>query len=162
MSLTGSARNPVYYRPMWDPGALHGSTAMTAVEMPVAAHPLKVLVVDDNVDAAQSVTILLRSLGHEVRLAYEGASAMNIALDYLPDVVLLDIGLPVVDGLQVAKWIRQESTLAKVVLVALTGYGQDSDRQRSQEAGFDHHLVKPVEFAKIESILTATAANVPG
>jgi CheY-like chemotaxis protein len=84
---------------------------------------------------------------------------MKAALEYRPDVVLLDIGLPLVDGFAVAKRLRQEPALGDVVLVALTGYGQESDRQQSREAGFDHHLVKPVDFAKIESILLAAAPN---
>ena len=91
----------------------------------------------------------------------DGASAMKVALEFAPDAVLLDIGLPDVDGLQVAKWIRQEPALRNVLLVALTGYGQESDRERIREAGIDHHLVKPVRFEKIESIL-ATATRKPG
>jgi CheY-like chemotaxis protein len=74
---------------------------------------------------------------------------MRIAREFTPDLMLLDLGLPVVDGLQVAQWVRQEPALRSVVLVALTGYGQDSDRQRTREVGFDHHLVKPVDFSKI-------------
>jgi CheY-like chemotaxis protein len=84
---------------------------------------------------------------------------MKAALEYRPDVVLLDIGLPLVDGFAVAKRLGQEPALGDVVLVALTGYGQESDRQQSREAGFDHHLVKPVDFAKIENILVAAAPN---
>lgn len=133
-------------------------TAVTLTEAP-PAHALKVLVVDDNIDAAQSVAMLLQALGHDARLAHDGVQAMKAALEYRPDVVLLDIGLPLVDGFAVAKRLRQEPALGDVVLVALTGYGQESDRQQSREAGFDHHLVKPVDFAKIESILLAAAPN---
>lgn len=82
---------------------------------------------------------------------------MEAAIDYRPDVVLLDIGLPVIDGFEVAKSIRQEPSLENVVLVALTGYGLESDRQRSQEVGFNYHLVKPVDFLQIESILSAAS-----
>ena len=128
------------------------------VERPV--HSLKVLVVDDNVDAATSVAMLLRAFGHDARLAHHGAGAMQAALEYVPDVVLLDIGLPIVSGYEVAKWIRQEPVLKNVVLVALTGYGQESDKQRTQEAGFDQHLVKPADFGKIQSILLAIAEKV--
>ena len=121
------------------------------------ANPLKVLVVDDNTDAAKGVAMLLRASGHIVKVAHDGADAMQAALEFVPQVVLLDIGLPVVNGYEVAKWIRHEPALKNLVLVALTGYGQESDRQRTQEAGFDHHLVKPVEFAKVETILAAVA-----
>jgi len=81
---------------------------------------------------------------------------MSVAREFSPDAILLDIGLPVVDGLQVARWIRQEPGLRKVLLVALTGYGRDADRQATRDAGFDHHLAKPVDFKTIQSTL-ATA-----
>jgi PAS domain S-box-containing protein len=119
---------------------------------------LKVLVVDDNVDAAKSVAMLLRTSGYDARTAPDGPSAFQLALEYRPRVVLLDIGLPGVDGYEVAKWIRQEPSLKDVVLVALTGYGQETDRQRSREAGFDHHLIKPADFAKIQQILLTLSA----
>ena len=132
-------------------------TAASAAAAPV--HTLRVLVVDDNKDAARGLSRLLRAYGHDSRLAHDGATAMDAALRYAPDLVLLDIGLPVTDGYEVAKWFRQEPGLQDVVLVAVTGYGHESDRQRSREAGFDHHLVKPVDFAKVESILSAVAAK---
>jgi len=134
-------------------------TAVPDADVPAPVRPLKVLVVDDNVDAAKGVAMLLRAFGHDARLALDGAGAMQVALEYSPEVVLLDIGLPIVNGYQVAQWIRQEPTLKDVVLVALTGYGQQSDRQRSLDAGFDHHLVKPVDFAKVQSILSAVAVK---
>jgi CheY-like chemotaxis protein len=114
---------------------------------------LKVLVVDDNADAARGVAMLLRMSGYEARTAHDGPSSLQLALEYRPRVVLLDIGLPGVDGYEVARWIRQEPTLKDVILVALTGYGQESDRRRTRDAGFDHHLVKPADFAKIKQIL---------
>jgi len=128
------------------------ASAVGTVPTPLQAR--KVLVVDDNLDAAQSAVMLLQALGHDARSAHDGVSAMKVALDHIPDVVLLDIGLPIIDGLQVAKWIRQEPALRQVVLIALTGYGQASDRQRAREAGFDRYLVKPVDFSKVGSILS--------
>ncbi len=119
---------------------------------------LHVLVVDDNQDAAKSIAMLLRMLGHDTRVAHDGTSAMQAALEFVPQVMLLDIGLPVIDGYEVAKRIRQETSLENVVLVALTGYGQESDRRRTREAGFNHHLVKPADFANVQSILSAVAA----
>jgi CheY-like chemotaxis protein len=117
---------------------------------------LKVLVVDDNADAVESLVLLLRASGHhDVRTAYTGPDAVTTAIDYEPDVVLLDLGLPGLDGFEVAKRIRQHHAHRKTVLVAITGYGQESDRKRSVEAGFDHHLVKPAAFAQLKEILTA-------
>ncbi len=117
-----------------------------------------VLVVDDNVDAAQSLGELLEASGYDVRTAHTGPTAVAAASDYNADVVLLDIGLPELDGYEVAKLIRQQPTHKNTVLVAMTGYGQESDRQKSQKAGFDHHLVKPADFAKVLEIL-ATATS---
>ena len=118
---------------------------------------LRVLVVDDNVDTAETLTMLLKESGYDVRTAHDGPTALEAALDYRPNVMLLDIGLPGLDGFEVAKRMRQQPILQKVVLVAMTGYGQDADRQRSQEAGFDHHLVKPVDFGNVEQILAIAA-----
>lgn len=118
---------------------------------------LRVLVVDDNVDTATSLALLLRDLGDDVRTAHDGPAALEAALDYRPDVALLDIGLPGLDGLEVAKRMRQQPILQNVVLVAMTGYGKESDRQRSQEAGFDHHLVKPIKFEKVQKILASVS-----
>ena len=118
-----------------------------------AGSPLKVLVVDDNEDSAESLAMLLQVCGHDVRLAHDGLRALEEATDYRPDVVLLDIGLPKMDGYEVAAKLRQQPEYLTCVLVALTGYGQESDRQRSLDAGFDHHLVKPADFAKLQQIL---------
>ncbi|MDP2817606.1 MAG: ATP-binding protein [Polaromonas sp.] len=115
----------------------------------------RVLVVDDNVDAAQTVAMLLEMSGHGVRMAHDGPDALEVALAWHPDLVLLDIGLPGLNGFQVAERIRQEPTLKNIVLVALTGYGLEADRQRSRETGFDHHLVKPADFEEVEKILEA-------
>ena len=119
----------------------------------VPAHALRVLVIDDNPDVARSIARLLAIVGHDVRVAQDGESGLSVAREFAPDAMLLDIGLPVVDGLQVARRIRQEPGLRNVLLIALTGYGQDADRQATKDAGFDHHLSKPVDFKTIESIL---------
>ena len=113
----------------------------------------RILVVDDNVDGAQSLADLLSMSGHEVRLAHEGLGAVEAAVAWGPDVVLLDIGLPGLNGFEVAKRIRKEAAHKTMVLVALTGYGQASDRQLSKDAGFDHHLVKPADFDDVDKIL---------
>ena len=138
-------------------------TALPAKSLPVleTAEPAekgrRVLVVDDNVDAAQSLAMLLKLFGHEVRIAYDGPSALEAALVMRPDAVLLDIGLPGLTGYAVAGLMRQEVTLRATVLVALTGYGQEADRRLSREAGFDHHLVKPADFADVRKILAGVA-----
>ena len=126
-----------------------------AAHPPVAGHGCHILVVDDNVDAARTLAALLEESGHEVKLAFNGYSALEETINYRPDVVLMDIGLPGINGYEVAQQIRQQESLKNVTLVALTGYGQQSDLQHSIAAGFDHHLVKPAEFDKIEQLLAA-------
>jgi CheY-like chemotaxis protein len=120
---------------------------------------LRVLVVDDNLDTARTLAMLLEASGHDVRMVHDGPTALEAALNYGPNVVLLDIGLPGLDGYEVAKRLRQRPVFQNVVLVAMTGYGQEADRQRSQEAGFDHHLVKPVDFGKVGQILATVSAK---
>lgn len=114
---------------------------------------LRVLIVDDNVDTVTTLALLVKESGHDVRTAYDGSTVLETALDYRPDVALLDIGLPGLNGFDVAKQLRQQPALKNVVLVAMTGYGGVSDLQRSFDAGFDHHLVKPGDFAKLLQIL---------
>ena len=121
---------------------------------------LRVLVVEDSVDAAETLTMLLQMSGHDVRTAHDGLVALEAALEYQPQIVLLDIGLPGMNGFDVAKRLRQEPSLASVVLVAMTGYGESAARQRSREAGFDHHLVKPANFEKVQEILASVSGKV--
>jgi CheY-like chemotaxis protein len=113
----------------------------------------RVLVVDDNVDSAESLALLLELYGHDVRLAHDGLTALDEARASAPDVVLLDIGLPKMDGYAVARHLREEPALAHVRLIAMTGYGQEEDRRRAREAGFDHHLVKPVDLDSLRDLL---------
>jgi CheY-like chemotaxis protein len=114
---------------------------------------LRVLVVDDNVDVLETMEMLLKESGHDVRTARDGPMALDVVHHFRPNMVLLDIGLSGLDGYEVAKRLRRQPALQKIMLVAMTGYGQESDRRRSQEAGFDHHLVKPVDFKKVAQIL---------
>ena len=138
------------------PGAMSLKTQPPPTEIAKPTGPaLRVLVVDDNVDAANVLKMLVEEAGHLVRMAHTGPTALAAALDYRPDVMLLDIGLPELDGFEVAKRIRQEPLLHDIVLVAVTGYRQAADRQRMQEAGFDHYLVKPADFEKVRQILAA-------
>lgn len=120
---------------------------------------LRILVVDDNRDSSDSLAMLLRLVGHDVRTAHDGRQALVVAATYRPDLVLLDIGLPGMDGFTVARQMRSQQELAKVVLVALTGYGSDEDRRQSQAAGFDHHMVKPIHFDALQELLTALESD---
>jgi signal transduction histidine kinase len=115
--------------------------------------PRKILVVDDSVDGARSLSILLSIFGHEVRTAHDGPSALAEAKKDPPNVVLLDIGLPGMDGFEVARRMRQEPTLKNATFIAVTGYGQNEDRRRSREAGFDTHLVKPIDPKGLNRLL---------
>jgi CheY-like chemotaxis protein len=132
--------------------------ASPPVEKAESTRPcLRVLVVDDNADAAEALAMLLKVTGHKTRLAHTGLAALQEAEAFQPNVVLLDIGLPQLNGYEVARRMRQHPTLKNTVLVALTGYGQESDRQLSKEAGFDHHLVKPADFGNLKKILASVS-----
>jgi CheY-like chemotaxis protein len=122
----------------------------------------RVLVVDDNVDAAVSLGMLLKLAGQEVRVAYDGPAALRQAVEFRPGLVLLDIGMPGMDGYEVCRRLRRESNLGPMTLVALTGWGQDEDRRRSHEAGFDHHIVKPVEPSALQRLLADLPVDAPG
>ena len=118
-----------------------------------AAVPRRVLVVDDNVDAAATLEVLLKSLGHETRMAHDGARALDIAREFRPEVILLDIGMPGLDGYEVARRLRAMNHGQNFCIVAITGWGQDADRTRTKEAGFDVHLVKPVDLRVLSKVL---------
>ncbi len=117
----------------------------------------RVLVVDDNVDAALSTTALLKAWGHEVRTAHSGPAALEAARTFLPEFLLLDIGLPGMSGYDVARHLRSLPSLQGLVIAAITGYGQESDRQRSFESGFDYHITKPPDPGILESMLTGAS-----
>ncbi|MEP7220982.1 MAG: ATP-binding protein, partial [Bacteroidota bacterium] len=119
----------------------------------------RILVVDDNRDSALSMKMLLGMMHHEVRSAHDGQDALNLGAAFLPDMILLDIGMPGMNGYEVARRIREEAWGRNVVLVAVTGWGQPEDRRRSSEAGFDHHLLKPVEPAMLAKLLTEVSAE---
>ena len=120
------------------------------------AAPLRVLVVDDNVDSAESLAMLLTAVGHEVRTRYTGSEALASAVSFDPDVVLLDIGLPEMDGYAVATALRARAGGADMTLVAVTGYGQVADKERALAAGFDEHFTKPVDFMALQRLIAAT------
>jgi CheY-like chemotaxis protein len=117
------------------------------------APPRRVLIVDDNEDAANSLAMILNLGGHETASVYTAVDALQRAASFRPDVVLLDIGLPGMDGYEVAQKMRELPGLRDIRLVAVTGYGRSDDRIRARDAGFDDHLTKPVEFAVLERTL---------
>jgi PAS domain S-box-containing protein len=130
--------------------------APTAAEGPVQTH--RILVVDDNHDAASSLAMLLEATGHESYMAHDGAAALEAAEKHRPEVVLLDLGLPTLNGYDVCRRLREEPWGKDMVLVALTGWGQDEDRRRSEQAGFDGHLVKPVDYSHLMVLLGSLSA----
>jgi len=126
-----------------------------------------VLVVEDNVDSAEIMGFVLKLGGHETRLAYDGSAALDAARAFQPQVILCDIGLPGMDGYEVAQQLRAQPQFKQARLIALSGYGQHEDRRRAKEAGFDYHLTKPVDphalAALLDSVcLDALAVNVKG
>ena len=121
------------------------------------ARTYRILVVDDFHDSADSLAALLRLLGHEVRVAYDGPAALTVAEGFRPEAALLDIGMPGMDGIELAQRLRRERPAKDLLLIALTGYGRDEDKVRSLEAGFDSHLVKPVDLAALNALLAEHA-----
>jgi PAS domain S-box-containing protein len=146
----------VYLPTLGGRSALAGKGEREAPDRAVSA-PRRVLVVDDSADAAESLRMLLQARGHEVRTAHDGSAALRAAEEFQPDVVLLDIGLPHMDGYEVARRLRDEVGLKNALLVALTGYGQQEDRRRAAEAGFDEHLTKPADLTMLQNLLAKQA-----
>jgi CheY-like chemotaxis protein len=114
----------------------------------------RVLLADDNRDGADSLAMLLKISGHDVRVAYDGPSAVSLAQAFRPDVAIVDIDMPGMDGYAVARILRGESWASGLILLAVTGWGQEADRNRAVEAGFDSHLTKPVDPERLSSLLS--------
>ncbi len=119
----------------------------------------RILIVDDNVDGLRMMQILLEAAGHVVRIAGDGHSALAVAKEFRPDVILLDIGMPGVSGYEVARQLRELAAFADVRLIAVTGYGRAEDVQQSFDAGFDDHLTKPVNPDVLRSVIAGTRAG---
>jgi CheY-like chemotaxis protein len=126
---------------------------------PSSAH--RILVVDDNNDGAKSLALLLQAMGHDARTVHDGLEAVEAAAEFRPEVVLLDIGLPRLNGYEVARRIRAQPWSASMVLIAQTGWGQEEDQRRSKEAGFNFHLVKPVDPTDLEKLLAGLLLTPP-
>jgi len=125
-----------------------------AVVQPPRQRATRVLLVEDDPESAESLTMLFEVLGHRVRAVHDGIAALEAVRTEVPDVMLIDIGLPGIDGYEVARRVRRDPDLKQVVLVALTGYGREQDKQRALEAGFDYHLVKPVSPDALHVLVT--------
>ena len=123
---------------------------------------MKIVIADDNRDSADSMAMLLGAFGHDVHVAYDGNQAVAKVDEIKPDVVLLDIGMPGMDGYECARAIRTREWAAKTLLIALTGWGQDEDKRRALEAGFDRHLTKPVDPVLLEGALRPPQAGQDG
>src|SRR5207302_11010328 len=127
--------------------------ATTAQSQPAASHEVygrRVLVVDDNLDSAESTAAFLRLEGHEVKTVGDGNEALSSVRVFAPHVIVLDIGLPGLDGYEVARQLRERGDTSHALLIAMTGYGQQDDRQRAVDAGFDYHFVKPTDPREIQ------------
>jgi two-component system CheB/CheR fusion protein len=116
----------------------------------------RILVIDDNLDAANALRYLLQNEGHEVSVAVDGPAGLALARQLKPDFLLLDIGLPNLNGYEIAKLVRQDDSLRQTTIIAITGYGQSNDRARALAAGFDHHMTKPVEFHSLQKLFRVT------
>ena len=136
------------------PAKAHQSTDKTAVPVKAEEQRLRILVVDDNAAATRILTVLLRKIGnHEVRVAPDGPTALQLADEFRPSLILLDIGLPRMNGYEVARQLRTNPDFDKTLLAAATGYGTEDDRRRSLKAGFDVHLIKPVSLDHLRELL---------
>jgi CheY-like chemotaxis protein len=131
------------------------------VSEPTPVTARRILVVDDNRDSAESLAMLLKLTRNETHTAYDGLEAVEAAATFNPDVVLLDIGLPKLNGYEACRRIREQPWGKSMVLVALTGWGQEEDRQKSRDAGFDGHLVKPADPAALEKLLAGMLSSKP-
>jgi CheY-like chemotaxis protein len=145
--------------------------AMAAVGVPAmaaarpagaAARSLRVLIVEDNLDAAEMLDAAVSQLGHTTRLAHDGATAVALAGQFTPDLVLLDIGLPVMNGYAVSQALRAQPEFDRVHIAAVTGWGQDEDRRKAREAGFDSHFIKPLAPVTVEELLGRVAQALTG
>ncbi len=141
--------------------SVNGRQPATTADTPPPPGRRRILVADDNADALQTLATVLELSGHEVFSAANGSLALECAERHLPEVALLDIGMPLLDGYEVARRIRAQAWGKRITLVALTGWGQESDRRRSQEAGFDSHLVKPLDLGKLTQLLARLPASAP-
>jgi len=149
----------VFYLPLAKPGVSGAQDLEVPPALSAPRAALRVLVVEDNVDSAELLNFMLQLGGHETRMAHDGSTALDIARTFQPDVILCDIGLPRISGYDVAAGLRRQPEFQRTVLIALTGYGQDEDRRRAEDAGFNYHLTKPVEPEALAALLDSLRAD---
>ncbi len=158
----GPGRGSTFVVRLPAPEGLRAPPRPAAQPRPAMAVGRRILAVDDQADTVEMLASLLRLQGHEVRTAYDGPAGLAAAADFGPEVVLLDIGLPGLDGYEVARRLRQVPAARTALLVAVTGYGREVDRAQARAAGFQHHLVKPLDLAALERLLAGLGATRPG
>jgi CheY-like chemotaxis protein len=139
------------------PDAPASGEAPVTREREASARGLRIMVVEDNQDSAESLSMVLQLWGHEVCVAFDGTTALDLAERFAPDVILSDLGLPGLDGYALARRLREHPAFGGAVLVALSGYGRDEDKRRALDAGFDHHLVKPPDLDALAEMLGRVA-----
>jgi CheY-like chemotaxis protein len=147
------------------PAAPASVTVPVSPDVPTAAGApsgCRILIVDDNEDAADMMATSLGLFGYEVSVAHDGPSALKVIRTFKPHLALLDIGLPVMDGYELARCLRNDPSLEGIRLIAVTGYGLEEDRRRSHDAGFEAHLIKPIDLAKLNSIILRRDAAAQG
>ncbi len=132
---------------------------MKITQVSQAPAPLRVLIVDDNPDSAKTMGWAVESWGHEVRLEFSGSGALDAAGEFQPQAVLLDIGMPGMNGYELCQIMRQSPELRNTIFIAQTGWSQEQHRQMSREAGFDHYLVKPIDFNTLQRLLTSVTVG---
>jgi PAS domain S-box-containing protein len=142
--------------------APHAASGQRGIMVPTSTKALRVLVVDDNIDGAEMLAAALAAKGYETRVAHDGPAALRTAHRFRPAIAFLDLGLPVMDGYELATRLREIPELRSMRLVAVTGYGQESDRRKTRQAGFHHHLVKPVDLRAVDEVLTGAALENSG
>ena len=131
-------------------------SSLPAKPQPKTGRPARVLIVDDNVDLARGMARILEIHGHHVQIAHDGPAGLDNAKAWRPEFVLLDIGLPGMDGYQIAALLRHDPNTKNAVIIAISGYGQEEDRDRSKQAGFDHHLVKPISSSDLIKVIDSS------
>ena len=136
----------------------HESARSAAVKIGTTAVPRRIIVVDDSKNQVLSLERLFKRMGHDVRVAYDAAGAIRVMEEFLPDFALIDIGLPGVNGYDLARQLRDRPQFRNVTLIAQTGWGREEDRNQARDAGFDHHLVKPIDHQRLAEILATPAA----
>jgi CheY-like chemotaxis protein len=141
--------------PLAEPATTDVPTPRVDAPLALPTGSRRILIVDDNRDVADSLGMLLTLLNQEVRIAYDGLAALALAADFRPELVLLDLGMPTLDGYETAARLRAQPWGGEIPLVALTGWGQEEDRRRSRAAGFDRHLVKPIDGQALIDLMAA-------